>query len=251
VFNSLGLHANAFFWRLNPGQTQWVTTSLFAGLLAGAPFAGPLLTRSEKRTILVVGLAALVIGQGLPVTLRLLGWLPLTGDGLATLLSIIMFVAGVLLAAASIAILSMMADAADEHEHLFGARREGLFAAGWAFASKAAMGAGALISGLVLQFIAFPTDLAAHGGMAAVLPVKTVVLLGLAYGPGSAILTLAATLIASFYRLDRRDHAVILAKLNERRAGRVQDQPRDYPKFDNPSRHQCPMDRRHVPDGAG
>ena len=85
------------------------------------------------------------------------------------------FAAGALMAAASIAFSSMMADAADEHEHLFGARREALFFAGWAFASKAATGAGALISGLILQAIAFPTDLAAHGGvMSAVLPARTI-----------------------------------------------------------------------------
>lgn len=218
VFNALGLHANTYFWRLSPGQTQWVTTSLFGGLLAGTPFASPLLARFEKRTILVVGMAALGMGQGLPVTLRLLGWLPLTGDRLATLLSGIMFVAGALMAAASIAILSMMADAADEHEQLFGARREGLFSAGWAFASKAAMGAGALISGLVLQVINFPTDLAAHGGMAATLPARTAALLGLSYGPGSALLTLGATFIASRYRLDRNVHAAILNELEGRRA---------------------------------
>lgn len=37
---------------------------------------------------------------------------------------------GTVMAMAAIAFASMMADAADEHEHLFGARREGLYFAG-------------------------------------------------------------------------------------------------------------------------
>ena len=58
----------------------------------------------------------------------------------------------------------MMADAADEHEFLFGTRREGLYYAGLNFSAKAASGLGALVAGLALDLIAFPTNLAAHGG---------------------------------------------------------------------------------------
>ena len=218
VFAALGLHANTFFWRLQASQIQIVTLALFGGLLAGAPFAGPLLTRFEKRTILMVGMAGLAGGEGLPATLRLLGLLPLTGDKLVLLLSLINFIAGALMAAASIAFASMMADAADEHEHLFGARREGLFFAGWSFASKAATGAGALISGLILQAIAFPTDLAAHGGVNAILPTHMIALLGFFYGPATAVVTLAAVFVTWFYRLDRLAHADILNDLDMRRA---------------------------------
>jgi len=222
---TLGLHANTFFWRLTGSQTQLVTLALFGGLLAGAPLAGPFLARLEKRTVLIIGILGLVASQGAPVVLRLLHALPMTGEPLARLLAAIMFLAGVLMAAASIAFSSMMADAADEHEHLFGARREGLFFAGWAFASKTATGAGALVAGMVLQVIGFPTDLARHGGVSAILPERMVDMLGLFYGPGAALLFLAAAMTTALYRLDKKAHARVLADLEDRRRAIIDPPP--------------------------
>jgi len=215
---TLGLHVNTFFWRFTPGQTQLVTLGTFAGLLLGAPLAGPLLKRLEKRTVLLIGLIGLAVSESLPAGLRLLGVLTLEGDPLVWTIAAIVFVGGALMAAAAIAFGSMMADAADEHEHLFGARREGLYFAGWAFASKAAAGAGALIAGLVLQLIAFPTDVAQHGGAAVVLPPHTTFWLGFFYGPGAGILYLGSILATFLYRLDAGSHAVIQSDLMRRRA---------------------------------
>jgi GPH family glycoside/pentoside/hexuronide:cation symporter len=215
--NSLALHANTFFWHLTGPQTQLVTLALFAGLLAGAPLAGPFLARMEKATVLMVGMVGLLIAQGGPVLLRMLHVLPWVGAPLAWLLAGVMFLGGVLMATAAIAFSSMMADAADEHEHLFGERREGLFFAAWAFASKASTGAGALIAGVLLQVIHFPTDLAERGGTSALLPERMVDWLGLFYGPGAALLTLAAVLTTLFYRLDSKAHAAIIIDLQARR----------------------------------
>lgn len=119
---------------------------------------------------------------------------------------------------AGIAGASAMADAADEHEHLFGSRREGLYFAGLAFANKAASAVGTLIAGLVLQAIAFPTELVRQGGLNMQLPEHMITLLGLAYGPGAALLSVAAVLTSLRYRIDRRTHAAIIAELRQRRA---------------------------------
>jgi glycoside/pentoside/hexuronide:cation symporter, GPH family len=215
--NSLALHANTFFWHLTGPQTQFVTLALFGGLLAGAPLAGPFLARMEKATVLMVGMGGLLAAQGAPVLLRLLHLLPWSGQSLAWLLAGTMFLGGALMATAAIAFSSMMADAADEHEHLFGERREGMFFAAWAFASKASTGAGALIAGTVLQVIHFPTNLAERGGISAVLPERMVDMLGLFYGPGAALFSLAAVLTTLFYRLDSKAHAAIMVDLGERR----------------------------------
>ena len=215
IHATLGLHANTFFWRLDASQTQMVTLSLFGGLLLGAPLAGPLLKRTEKRTVLMLGMGGLGVAYGLPATLRLLGLLPLHGASLAAFLSAVVFVAGILMAMAAIAFASMMADAADEHEHLFGARREGLYFAGWAFASKAAAGAGALVAGIALQAMGFPS------GEGATLPASvapgTIAWIGIIYGPGSGILTLLSAATCLYYRLDSRAHAAIMADLDQRR----------------------------------
>lgn len=215
VHATLGLHANTYFWRMTPAQIQSVTLALFAGLLLGAPLAGPVLKRVEKRSVLVAGLAGLAIAYSVPATLRLLGVFPFTGAALAGVLSATVFVGGVLMAAAAIAFASMMADAADEHEHLFGARREGLYFAGWSFASKAATGFGALVSGVTLQAIGFPSG-AAHATL--MLPPRMVNLIGLAYGPGASLLALIASAICFRYKLDARKHAGIRAELDARRA---------------------------------
>jgi glycoside/pentoside/hexuronide:cation symporter, GPH family len=214
---SLGLHANTFFWHLNTAQTQWVTLSIFIGLLAGAPLAGPLLAWFEKRTVVMVGMIGMAVGQGGPAALRLCGLLDASGGALTAIIVGVTFVSSVLMATSAIAFGSMMADAADEHEHLFGARREGLYFAGWAFASKAATGGGILIAGLVLQAIAFPSDAAKAGGAAFDLTPHMVAMLGFFYGPGSALLTLAATALSSLYRLNRKAHAAILVDLGHRR----------------------------------
>jgi glycoside/pentoside/hexuronide:cation symporter, GPH family len=175
----------------------------------------------EKATVLMIGMGGLLLAQGAPVLLRLLHFLPWTGQSLAWLLAGVMFLGGALMATAAIAFSSMMADAADEHEHLFGERREGLFFAAWAFASKASTGAGALIAGLVLQAIQFPTNITDRGGASAILPERMVDMLGLFYGPGAALFSLAAVITTLFYRLDSRAHAAIMVDLVERRRQRT------------------------------
>lgn len=214
---ALALHAYTYFWKLQPDQTRNITLAVFSGLLLGAPLAGPLLQRVEKKTVLVVGLIGYISGLSIPALLRMAGLLMQTGGTLTLILACVQFAGGILLAVASIAFASMMADAADEHEHLFGARREGLYFAGWSFASKAASGAGALIAGLVLQLIAFPSGVAEHAQAVADLPQRSITLLGICYGPGAGLLGLAAVATCLLYRLDAKAHATIMGDLQKRR----------------------------------
>jgi glycoside/pentoside/hexuronide:cation symporter, GPH family len=186
------------------------------GLGLGAPLAALLVSRMEKRTMLLIGLAGMALCQGGPVALRLLGVLPLAGGELTGFLAAVTFFNGITFALSVIASIAIIPDAADEHEHLFGARRQGLYVAGWAFATKAATGGGLLIAGLVLQLIDFPADAAAPGAAAAV-PQQTVDGLAMAGGPGSGLLALVGTVFAMFYRVDRKAHARIMAELQARR----------------------------------
>lgn len=216
IHATLGLHANNYFWRMTPGEIQMVTLALFAGLLLGAPLAGPVLKRVEKRNVLLTGMVGLALAFSIPATLRLLGVFPYTGATLAAILSAAVLAGGMLMAMAAIAFASMMADAADEHEHLFGARREGLYFAGWSFASKAATGFGALASGIALQVIGFPSGATPEAVKA--LPPHTADLIGLAYGPGASLIALAAAVMCFGYKLDARKHAGIRAELDARHA---------------------------------
>ncbi|WP_267382910.1 MULTISPECIES: MFS transporter [unclassified Sphingomonas] len=215
VHATLGLHADNYFWRLAPTQIQSVTLALFLGLLLGAPLAGPLLKRLEKRTVLLAGMIGLAAAFSVPATLRLLGAFPFEGATLVAILAAAVFAGGMLMATAAIAFASMMADAADEHEHLFGTRREGLYFAGWALASKAAAGLGSLVAGVALQAIGFPSGV--QDAARLTLPPGTVGWIGAIYGPGTGVLAVAAALTCLFYRLDAARHADMLVDLAARR----------------------------------
>ncbi|MGQ7935773.1 MFS transporter [Paraburkholderia sp. D1E] len=216
---SLGLHANTYFWRLSGDSIKIVMLAYFCGLLTGAPLIGMFSHRFDKKRMLLVSLGVLIVTQALPASLRLAGMLPFQGMTLATMLAANAAIGGFGLTAAAIAVSSMLADAADEHEYIFGSRREGLYFAGWAFAGKVATGGGALIAGLVLQFSGFPSGAAAKAGAQVALRPETVTLLGLCYGPGAALFSIAGVLILLLYRLDRPTHARILEKLIQQRTG--------------------------------
>ena len=112
---------------------------------------------------------------------------------------------------------SMMADAADEHEHLFGARREGLYFAGISLSAKASSGVGAFIAGIVLDIIGFPHGLVASGAAPHLITAGAVRNLGLLYGPGAAVITAISVATLLRYRRGRADHALIREALILRR----------------------------------
>jgi GPH family glycoside/pentoside/hexuronide:cation symporter len=126
------------------------------------------------------------------------------------------FVAGIGLGLTSVAYPSMMADAADEHEHLFGRRREGLYFAGLGFANKAAVGVGVLLAGVALDLIRFPDDMGKRAG--AVLPEDVKVGLVLVWGPLPAIVAVVAMMMLWSYGISRARHAEIAAALRLKRA---------------------------------
>ncbi len=214
---ALGLHANTYFWRLSPGDIQNVTVMLLVGLLVGAPLFGMIAPRFEKKPMLVLAFCGMIATEAAPAGLRLLGALPLEGPALGALLAVNSGLLGLSITAAAIALISMLADAADEHEYLFGRRREGLYFAGWAFAAKSAGGLGALIGGIILDLSGFPSGVASAGSRL-VVSAHTASMVAFFAGPGSAVVSLSSLAMLAFYHLDRARHADILAKLAIRRA---------------------------------
>lgn len=217
LFLTLSLHMHVFFWQLSSEQIQQITLPGVLGLALAAPLAGPLIKRIEKRTMLLIGLVGMAVCQSTPVLLKVFGLLPLSGNALVGFLAAATFVNAVTFALGTIAFIAIIPDAADEHERLFGTRRQGLYAAGWAFATKAATGGGLLIAGIVLQLINFPADVSASAASAASVPAQTSALLAMIGGPGSAMLALLGTVFVLFYRIDRKAHAEIMAELSARR----------------------------------
>ncbi len=215
--SSLMLHAYTYFWALTGPQVQSVTTGLMVGLLLGGPVGGKLLSSFEKRSVVVGGIGVMLILLAAPPLLRLAGALPLLSLRLTVLLTVTTVISGVATACTAIGLTSALADAADEHELSFGSRREGLYYAGWAFASKAASGLGTLIAGITLQAIGFPSHLAENAVGKLQLSEHTIALLGAAAGPGAALVSATGLIVLLRYRIDRRRHAAIIVELASRK----------------------------------
>ena len=138
--------------------------------------------------------------------------------------ALMLFVNGLLVGTAimvgGVGFQSMLADTADEHEWLFGVRREGLFFSGLTLAYKGSAALGGLIAGVALDLIRFPTDLAARDPAAAI-PPEILAKLGLIAGPLPAAFAAAAPLFLFGYHLTRKKHERIIAELEERHAWRA------------------------------
>lgn len=213
---ALGLHGSKFFWKLDSNALLLIGILTLVGVMAGLPAVWLTGSRWEKKSMVIWSLLYIVITQaGLPVA-HIIGILP--DSAVILSLSINALLAGVAITYLTVGFQSMMADAADEHELMFGARREGLYFAGLSFSTKAASGLGGLISGLALSAIGFPADLASKGGDNAHIAVSTITDLGLAYGIVPGAMTTACIIFTMFYRIDRKAYADIQEKLTARRA---------------------------------
>jgi GPH family glycoside/pentoside/hexuronide:cation symporter len=217
VGGTVGLHANKYFWRLPTSVIQYLGYAVAAGLILGLPVSYLMGRLLEKRTAVMIGLLVIVGCQFIPTIVQLAGVMP-QGEALHWILIANTALAYAMITVSLVAFQSMAADAADEHEHLYHARREGLFFAGLSFASKAAAGGGTLIAGVCLDLVGFPSDVAAHGGEHLVVSHATYVGLGIIHGPVAGLGTLIAVVLLLGYRLDRKTHAGLLTELNARRA---------------------------------
>ena len=214
---ALTLHAYTYFWKLVSTQILVITLVGSLGILVGVFVAGFLSRALEKRNVALLGIGLIGFCQLLPAVLKVAGLIP--AGGVVITLMISSFLAGIGASAALIGFQSMMADAADEHEILFGARREGLYFAGISLSAKASSGIGALIAGLVLDLIGFPHGLPAVGSVVHAIPALTVRNLGLAYGPGASVLTWVCIATLMRYRRGRADHEQVRDTLAQRREG--------------------------------
>jgi GPH family glycoside/pentoside/hexuronide:cation symporter len=213
VANSLWLHAARYFWKLPPEVMQTIPIVGAVGFAAGIPATAIALRRYEKKTVAVVSIAVISLVQLLPALLRVLDWLPADGIPLYTILYALQFTLGVTAISLGIAFPSMMADAADEHELLFGSRREGLYFAGLTLSAKAASGAGAFVAGIGLDLIGFPSDVT---NAAVVIGADVTRELGLIWGPGAGFISLLSVVALIRYRLDEGAHAEVLSALRLR-----------------------------------
>jgi len=219
INGALNNHAYIFVWRLQPPQIQFVSISFYAAIMAGVPLARLLLTRVEKKTACILGLAIVIASMTVVHGLRALGVIAPTGDAAMWMLIVNVAFGGLGLSALVVGYPAMMADAADEHEALFGARREGLYFAGLGFAAKAAAGIGQMAAGFALDALHFPKM--AGTTIGARVPEQVLRLLILAWGPLAAIFCLGAALSLLAYGVTRARHIKIAEQLRLKRAAEL------------------------------
>ncbi|HEY4940482.1 MAG TPA: MFS transporter [Rhizomicrobium sp.] len=221
---ALTLHGGKFFWKMNTLQILLVAVTTLVGVMLGLPGVFILGRWVEKRAMVIWSLLYIVVTQaGLPVA-HIYGLIP-AGTAVVPILVTNSVLAGIAITFLTVGFQSMMADAADEHELIFGARREGLYFAGLSFSAKAASGLGTFIAGMALGIIDFPADLASKGGDKVHIAAATVNHLGLMYGILPGALTFVCVVLTIFYRLDRAAHARIQGELATRNAAKNGAQP--------------------------
>lgn len=208
---TLNIYASLYFWRLPQNVIGTLPLVNIAGYAVAVPFSTWLLRWFEKRDVAMIGFALMSAMALLPAPLRILGLLP-DGPALYAILGVVAFLVGFAGTCGFVSCGSMMSDAVDEHELLFGARREGLFFAGLLFSVKAAAGLGGLFGGVALDLIHFPRNLAATGAHIVVAP-DVVTKLGIMYGPVPAVLGIASAIVLMGYRISRTELARIQAEI--------------------------------------
>ena len=213
---SLSVHAFRYFWELPSSVIQNILILGTVGLMCGIPVCAALLGRFEKRDISAGGLALICLCLFLPPTLRVAGLMPEIGFALYATLAMFQVAIGCSATCVSITFGSMMIDAADEHDLLFGVRREALYFAGLVFSGKCAVGIGSMIAGVALDLIGFPKDLGVNPGQ--VIPPDTLRSLGLIFGPGTSCISALSVAMLLRYRLDRRALVRIQRELTQRNA---------------------------------
>lgn len=206
---ALNLYAYQYYWRLTTAQTQQAVLTLQAGFLLGIPLALLLLRAVEKRTAMALGFIALAIVQGLfPLLAKVAPFAALPAIVIVCAMTLVFGFCSSLL---FITMQSMVADAIDEHEYRFGTRCEGLYYSSLIFATKAANGLGSLLAGVMLSAAGLKGVQSLDG--AAQLSAEGIELLGLLWGPAHGLLFLLILPILLLYRIDRREHARIIAAL--------------------------------------
>jgi Na+/melibiose symporter-like transporter len=215
IGGAFSLYVNTFYWELSPSQVPLVMMAQFLATLAGYAVAPALGRGREKRAVLVWGVGLWAAATLAPFLLRFGGLFPAPGsDASLSLLVAFQLLAGVGIAQLVVAVSSMMADVADEHELVDGRRNEGVFFGAFAVCTKATAGAGIAVGGVLLDLIAWPTGDTIR--TAADVPPETLTQLAVLAGPVVASAAVPFFYCIRHYRIDRKRHGDIRAALSGR-----------------------------------
>ena len=206
---TISIYMGTFFYELAPQQIGWLIINNILGYAFGFILTAKLHQKFDKPIVIVATVLGLTIFWSASANIALLGLAPERGSW-ELVIMIIFFgsFASVCGSILHISVMSALADIADEHELNTGIRQEGIFYAARSLFSKTSNGIGHVITGVALDFIAFPTK-AVPGEIAE----ETIFKLGLIDGPFAMIWGLIAVFFYARYKITRESHAEIKSKL--------------------------------------
>ena len=219
IYASLGIlgvvstYAYIYVYGLSTEQMAIAGVMKMPGIFVALPLLAWLSRGMDKRQILMVTTAVTGIFSALPHLLKMLDWFPGNESSfLLVALFLPLFIGALVTPVTSIILDSQLVDVADVHEYQTGARAEGVVFSVRSFAVKATSGIGGLLAGFGLEFIGFPEN-------AEVGQLSAETLNGLLFmnGPLYLMLYLLAIFFMTFYRVDKKRYAEILAELETRR----------------------------------
>ncbi len=208
---TLGLHMNTYFWGLSSEDLKLLMSSMLISAILAFPLL-KWLERYDKKKVFMALSFSFVLGQFL-VTLRLFDLVPPNGSSL--LFGLIYFQMTFF---ATIAIMvmtitsSILADTVDEGELENNIRQEGLYFAFLNFGTKVNIALGALMAGLIIDFIRLPANVAPETVDPAV-----IWKLGLFCGPIIGTAWLIPILILTRLKLTRERMVEIRNELDSRK----------------------------------
>lgn len=206
---SLSFYFLSYFWGFSAPQIGLITGSVFISAIIGAVMAS-IATRivGKRRGAVIIGVIAALF-LPLPITLRLLGWLPANGDPslfwlvlIVTMLDIGLIICFQILSSA------MLADLVEQAELKTTRRSEGMFFAAATFIRKSVQGLGVIAASFVLTLAAFPA-----GARPDQVSAANLWQLGVIYVPSILTLWLLMIAVISTYKLSRADHEENLRQL--------------------------------------
>ena len=198
-------------WGLQAQQVSYIVAGGLVASLLGVTLA-PLVSRlMGKKRAMIVLFSVSLIASLIPISFKLLGWMPANGTPLLLGLLIGDYIVTATLGLMGfIIVTSMVADVVEDNAVRTGQRSEGLLFAANSLLSKCMGGVGAFMAGALISLVRFPT----HAIQGSVDP-AILRQLALVYLPTVATLSGLSIFVLVFYRIDRATHEDNLARLRD------------------------------------
>ena len=212
AFATLSLYLSTYFWELTTAQLAALIVPTAIATLVAFVGLGSLSRRYDKPALMVTFSCILAANSFWLFAGRLLDWLPVNGDPLLyTLIAVNTCIGVLMIVSLQIISASFAADTLDELELQTGKRQEGVLFSVSAFLSKATIGIGALVAGIVIDLVGIEST-----SIPGQVPAQTLQSLGWF----TMIITVGFALIGLFFvrklRLSRDDHTRIRGTLRAR-----------------------------------